>query len=444
VVLPRVTTAGVEKAQILLAWDFTTASDTYIHSHVLAMRDAALAAWGDGSGYGYTITAVEPNFGGDGTAVSRVHGTFEVPCFLTDGFAKDSVMKTDAAGMPVLNGKCNATFMVLIPTVATTATLPLRVLVYGHGLLGNALDEPSSWYLRDEANALPRVLAATDWVGLSTADVPNVVTAFSDLNQMPLVSDRLQQAILNQIFLVRLVHGKLAADSALVVNGKPVVSTDPTDTDYYGNSLGGIMGDSFMAWDPDVARGVLGVPGGDWCLQFERSADWPAASVAFPGSYPSAVDRQILLAYSQSLMDFSDPISTAADVIARPLPGVAAKQLLLQEGIHDSQVPNLATETVARTLGVPYVQPSLKPVFGLTGANGPLQSALAIYDLDLMPFPPTTNAPVTTDNGSHNTLRIEPADERQIAAFINPPYQVTYTCSGTTGCTCYAPNDTCQ
>ena len=34
------------------------------------------------------------------------------------------------------------------------------------------------------------------------------------------------------------------------------------------------MGNVFMAYDPNITRGVLAVPGGVWSMLFERSNAW--------------------------------------------------------------------------------------------------------------------------------------------------------------------------
>ncbi len=45
----------------------------------------------------------------------------------------------------------------------------------------------------------------------------------------------------------------MAADPNLQFNGKSVI--DPQLANYYGNSLGGILGDVYMALTTDVTRG---------------------------------------------------------------------------------------------------------------------------------------------------------------------------------------------
>ena len=56
--------------------------------------------------------------------------------------------------------------------------------------------------------------------------------------------------------------------------GDPLSIIDPTKLWYYGNSQGGILGGAYLALNPDIPRGVLGVPGTPYSLLFQRSADF--------------------------------------------------------------------------------------------------------------------------------------------------------------------------
>ena len=49
------------------------------------------------------------------------------------------------------------------------------------------------------------VYCATDWKGMATEDVPNVGTILNDLSRFPTLTDRLQQGILNFLYLGRLM-----------------------------------------------------------------------------------------------------------------------------------------------------------------------------------------------------------------------------------------------
>src|SRR5579859_8086810 len=140
------------------------------------------------------------------------------------------------------------------------------------------------------------------------------------------------------------------------------------------------MGMSFMGYDPDVTRGVLGVGGGFWSTLFERSSNWKLATLLIGGTYTDALQIQLLLALMQMQFDYSDPATVAPHVLASPLPGVPNKQILSQMGLGDAQVPNIATEMIARTAGLPLLTPAVVTPFGLTPTGGPASSAITTWN----------------------------------------------------------------
>src|SRR5205823_1811809 len=114
---------------LTLAWDFVTGSDEQLLSHLITMRDQALAA----ATLNYTVdTVTDPT---DDHLLRELLGTFEVPSFLAGEDPKD-VLGYDSAGLPKLRGPQNFKLVVHIPKCAQTATKPLPIMVFGHGLFG--------------------------------------------------------------------------------------------------------------------------------------------------------------------------------------------------------------------------------------------------------------------------------------------------------------------
>ncbi|MHB1845857.1 MAG: hypothetical protein ACYCWW_13605 [Deltaproteobacteria bacterium] len=458
-VVPVLAKAGLETSQILLAWSFTTASDDYIHGHLLSMRDQALAQVGDGSKVAYTIDEVDegPAFTHDGgawdagevgdaghveTGYARLTGTFEVPTFLSGDGGSDSTLVLDDAGVPALQGSYAVQFAAILPSAvpkSPAGRVPLVVL--GHGLQGDAVEYSNYPQIQAGAEQAGAVLVLTNWTGLAAEDSDAMANAILDLNALPHVTDRLQQSVVNQIVLARFAQTALAHDPLFEPNG--VDAIEPGPPYYWGVSLGGIMGGTFLAYDPDILRGVLNVPGGNWSLLIQRSLDFAPLAGIFDSSYPDAVDRSLLTSYLQALFDFSDPISTAPYLLAAPLPGVPAKQILMQEGRYDMNVSNLATEMVARTLGIPLLLPSDDTPYGLTAEQGPLPSALTIYDLEPQVEPEPTNAPNSVDNGVHDGVFATTAAQTQTGLFLLGG-QAVQVCAGTQGCICPPPTNVCQ
>jgi hypothetical protein len=402
-ILSSLKSVGVAREDLVVAWDFVTGSDEQITSHVIAMRDKAFEQIGP-DGLGYTITSSQDDPSND--AARRIKGTFTVPRFLTHGDSTkaDAYFVLDAQGMPTLQGTYEVPFTAIIPKAAKNKALPLMLL--GHGLLGTGEGMVNG--MQGFAQRSGYVIFGTDWTGLSRAEDPVGGTngaageALTDFNRLPYVTDRLQQGLINAMVLVRTMRGKIAKDAQMQIDGH--AAADTSKVQYLGISLGGIMGGSFMGYGPDVTEGVLGVPGGIWSTMFQRSSNWPRFKLLIGGAYSDYVDQQLLLAIAQMQFDYSDPISVAPHWLQDPLPGVPVKRIVMLEATNDSQVPNIATEAVARTAGLPLVGDSPKELFAIAKAGAAAPSGISLWETKLQPYPPLTNATPEKDNGAHNAV----------------------------------------
>jgi hypothetical protein len=259
------------------------------------------------------------------------------------------------------------------------------------------------------------------------------VTVFPDFNQLHIITDRLQQAHVNAQVLTRLVLTRLKDDPALAIGSAAVI--DGSAAYYFGISDGGIQGGTYMALAQDVTRGALNVPGAEWSLLMFRSFDFTSLLSLLDVNLPDKLDQQILVSLFQPEFDFTDPAGFAPHI------DLTTKQLLLQEGIGDAQVTNLATEVLARELGIPGLDLD-QQVYGVTAQSAPLSSAYTQYDITPSPLPPTGDTPAGSDNGVHETIRELVPVEQQIKAFLAPNGMVTDVCNGGP-CVCNFAAGTC-
>ena len=147
------------------SWDFHTASDEFLHADLLAMRSQALTAMG-AVGANLTFSATERP--ANTTLVSKAYiGTFKSPDFLTHGEADDSILRRDGAGLPTQQGMRDANFAAIIPKCAETATLPLPVVIFGHGLFGSGSDYLDDDFLQKVADQYCYVVFGGDFIGLT-------------------------------------------------------------------------------------------------------------------------------------------------------------------------------------------------------------------------------------------------------------------------------------
>src|SRR4029079_9074600 len=164
------------------------------------------------------------------------------------------------------------------------------------GLLGSNT-EVASGNVRDMANEHNFVFCATKWIGMSEDDVVTAVGILQNLSGLPALTDRLQQAMVGQLFHARLmIHPNGFISNAAFKDsfGNPVIDT--SNVFYDGNSQGGIFGGTVMAIAQDITRGVLGVPGMNYSLLLTRSTDFASYSAFLYPAYPNELTRPLLLA----------------------------------------------------------------------------------------------------------------------------------------------------
>ena len=420
---------GLPKKSLQLAWDFTTGDDTQVTGPVIKMRDTALAKLlptdpPEPPPPLFTISKVE-NAPRD-PLLRQVIGSFRASSFLTHD--ESGRMNRDETGQPKLRGYGRFPLVVHIPKCVQTATAPVAVMIYGHGLFGGALGEMDSGYQREIINRLCMIQVGTDWIGLTEADAYYVANeVMSNFNNFAQITDRIQQAHVNFAVLARLIKdGSLAQIPELRVNGKVVI--DSSQVYYYGISNGGVQGLTFLALSPDVKRGALNVPGGFWSLMMWRSANFEKLAPLLSASYADPLARQLLIALSQPLWDSSDPATYAPYIVKAPLPGSGgAKQVLYQEGLGDGQVPNLATRMIVRSMGIPLLNQPVEAVWGIPTASGPLPSAYVQFDVGQNPRPGDDNVP-PKNNPVHEAIRRLEAAKQQLQGFLQDGGTVRETC----------------
>ncbi len=423
--------AGVERGDLQLAWDFTVATTDNIAGRMLHIRDEALASLGDAAP-AFTITTVTPN--PDDNLAARIEGTFTVPNFLTgDGgpgnrfFYGDGVdTATSPDALPTQNGTLEAPFACNISVATATGTEPAHLVQYGHGLLGRHL-EINAGNVRAFSNEHNVVFCATKWAGMSEDDIGNAAASLSEFSNFPTLADRLQQGVLNQIFLGRLMtrEGGLADNPNFQrADGTPLIDT--AHLDYDGNSQGGIMGLMLTAVSPDIERSVLGVVGMNYSTLLSRSVDFETYEAIMEPSYPSDLDRVFIIALVQMLWDRGEGAGYVQHITADPYPGTSEKSVLLHVAFGDWQVSELTAMVAARTIGATIHRPvtaegrsgEVEPGWGLETTEYPSDgSALVIWDSGSDPIP-FENLPPSTSRDSHEDPRADPDVRRQKAAFL--------------------------
>ncbi len=419
--------AGLDPKDILLTWDFRTASDTHIFKRMLYMREKLFKTTGE-DGPQYKINKILNFTEKERKSLVRIiRGTMEVPSFLSRDDS-EGVLLFDEKGMPKLRGIGKFAFQINIPRCLLKKKGPVPILVYGHGLFGNKSNSESGGNRRI-LNPHCMVEVATDWIGLSSRDIGIVGQDVQNFNRLVHLTDRLQQAHLNFIALARMALKRLPKEEQLKLNGKNLI--DGKEIYYLGISNGGIQGGTLMALSPDILRGTLNVGGAAWALLMSRSANFQPLAVIMKVYYPNPVDRQLLIALLQSYFDYIDPITYAPYLLKKPETfKVPPKKILIQEGLGDAQVPNLATRLWARTLGLDGIAPMIEKVLGVTEKKAPFDgSGYAQYGPYYPPIPPDKNIPPKR-NRTHTAVQLYKTAIMQSYDFLKKDGKITQHCSG--------------
>ncbi len=403
-----------------LAWDFPVSDGT------LPLRSMAGALAVPTT---YTLDTIRTDDTPENGAVpsgtwKNAEGTFNSTNWLVD----DDSLTLDANGLPVAQGSADMYLFVHIPESAKDAPAgSVPVVLFGHGLLSN----PDK-YLNDPAdpsgvvalsNRMNAIVVATVWRGLTYDDLLHAVTVSGDFGRFHELTDMLSQGVANTLALEDLVD---AADGGTLLDdpffeGK----ADKTQLYYYGISLGGIEGAVTLANQTRIDHAVLHVGGSSWSTMLERSSDWPAFEQGIVRGIPEPADRQILYSTMQLYWDAVDPISYAADL--------TGTNILWQESIGDNQVPNITTEALMRTYGVPLGEPYVSQPYGITTATLPLTGQVYTQFDPELGLPDAVNRPAA-DTGAHNVPRLWPGCAEQTAHALLNGGEVVHYC-GDTACT---------
>jgi hypothetical protein len=455
--------AGIERSSLYLAWDFTVASDLNIAGRALHMRDDAFGELGDSNLANLVVEGASPQFqvtqvenftpAQNPRLARRVKGTIAVPCYLEPSCAPGGTFELDSGGLPARNGTWQANFECVIPRAAVDgAPPPARPIVYGHGLFGGA-GEVNSGLLLELADDHGFVICATDEIGMSASDVlPVAVPITGDVSNFPKLADRLQQGLLNELYLGRtMIHPSgLSSHPAFHVNGTlatpPVI--DRTRLYYNGNSQGGIMGGALTALSPDFTQAALGVAAMRYSLLLPRAKPFdPFAQLLYP-NYPEELERPLIISLIQILWDRGDPNGYAHRMTTDPLPDTPPHRVLINVALGDHQVTNFASDVEARTIGanahVPVLDPGRWPDVDVLWGVPPITSypftGSAIFYWDTgpprqesgqtigVPPPPLENVPNRAGEDPHGAPRGAPQGLELISQFLSPGGVITDVC----------------
>ena len=421
---------GFSRAQLQLAWDFTTGSSENLHADILHIRDDALARIPK-TGPVFEIDSVEvdPYNCTTGESIHKtIEGRVTVP-YYTEQDGPASVFARGADGLPTYQGDADPNFLIRIPcSVYNDPSSARMVLQYGHGLLGDRGEARTGW-LSEFADREGLIVFAMNWTGMSTIDAtPIALMIATDLSNFRFIPERSQQGLVEFSVGARMMQTSMVGHEELTYDGVSLLEGLPIG--YYGNSQGGILGAAYMSVTPDIDRGVLGVAGMPYSILLTRSADFDPFFLLFKEKYTDHRDITLILGIMQTLWDAGEPSGFAHKLNRDPLPGTPAKDVLIQVAYGDAQVTTLGAHVMARSFDAATVAPQTKAIWGVDemqpGFSG---SALVEYLYTDVPDEPIANVPPDKDFDTHECPRRERSGQDQALEFLLDGV-ITHTCDG--------------
>ena len=187
-----------------------------------------------------------------------------------------------------------------------------------------------------------------------------------------------RQTVADQYQLVRMVK-----NNAFDLDGNGQSDLNTARIGYVSQSLGSIIGGTFVATEPDVGAGVLNVGGGGlYSVALSFFGDQGGKAVGPDGFANLPTVLLDLMLVIQTTLDRADPINYARFVARQPLiyagQPSAAKSVLLQEAVGDDTVGNYSTDALTREMGGVLAGPTtFRAVPGVTTMNAPFSGNVA-------------------------------------------------------------------
>lgn len=460
----KLSAAGVDKADLQMAWDLTTATKENTTDGVRTIRDLALTEVG-ADGPTYVVgppqdddnppPAVEENYATD--MARRIHVQMTVPMYLNYYTRRYDPTKTeiedlnrDASGNIVQNGTMQTEVNILVPLSAAdgdacaAGTAPKHGLLQnGHGLFGSRWEGNGGYLARQSVDG-HWIAFATNFFGFSEDDVTLAIAALGARpQQFKAFFARQMQGHVNQLLAMRMMMGRVARDGIKDSNGVTILDPrciDNTVRAYRGDSQGGIMGTAYMAISTDVTRGLVGEPGTPYSLLLNRSADWPGYEIVLRNSYDTDLNTQFMIDLIQQGWDRTEPSGYAQFISSDMLTGTPAHQLLIHPALGDHQVTPWGAHIIARAVGAKLPKADdgnvIRDVYDVPQVSSPMaagDSALVEWEFGLPPAP-LTNLAADEGCDPHDRVRDLIPSWKQQDTFFRTGV-VEWTCDGICDCT---------
>jgi hypothetical protein len=352
--------AGIDAANVVRAWDFSTRSADDPGRRLMAMLEVTAEP---------TVTVTDVTTYDTGDVAVVVRGTLDHLPDFRSGRQETLALGDDL--LPVVTGERSAPFRIVVPS----GTGDYRVTMYGHGTGGDVGD--SAFDADLAARGLAKV--GIEFLGWNGEDLITMITymrrfvdgsarstgallqTMSDAHQILLALDgSLGEALAADTFTV---------DGVAVANPAAGRHPDTAEPLWVGGSLGGTNGAIMVAAFPEIRYGVVNVPCGAWSHIIADATLYKLlVEQILSAWYPETLDARLAIAISQNAWDDVDG-ATWEDP-----DGV----LLMQESIGDPVVPNRGTTMLALSRNATLVGPAIDDLVGVLSTATSIEGATGI------------------------------------------------------------------
>lgn len=399
-------TQGIDPADIVLSWVFTTQSITPVLADVASTASA-----------GNLVTAPSglntASVGLFGKADIYI-GTLDVPYYLTAPSVDNPIAPLTEHWTGV--GGSFLTRFNTTPVATSTQTIPVLMTVPNANSAAGATPPAAGWpvviFNHGITSRRTAMLAAADTLAdagfaVIAIDMPlhGITDATSPLNaaNTPFPSDvertfnvdyvnndtgapgpdgvtdpsgqhfiNLQHLLTSRDNLRQTVSDLLVLERSL--SSQPLL--DASNVQFIGHSLGGITGTVFLALDLDVQAATLAMPGGGIARLLDGSASYGPvieAGLAANGVIKGTADYDTFMVVAQTAVDSGDPINFGAQAASQHpihLMEVIGGSTSLPDQVIPNSVPGAplsGTEPLAAVMGLTSLDTSTVDAAGIRG-----------------------------------------------------------------------------
>ena len=365
----------IERAHVVLATMFTTQS---VHDELLAHAKTMRTAPAPKLAVDWKVESTDP----DGRV--RFVAKFEAP-ELRQPKPNGKFQIVD--GKPVVQSTAQLEFFLAFSDSKSSAKRP--VVFFAHGLGGT---KDGTWGTADRLKSLNAAVFGIDAPehGSRTLRPPSSgatagfaaaldffgVDEASKSFDIGIARDNFRQMAADQLELVRFAASLSTLDLLPVGAPDGIPDLDTSQMLYLGHSFGSVMGATIAALAPEIRAATWNVGGAGLMALLRDSNTFKLLvdSLRPPGTPLGQIAR--FFALTQAIVDPGDPLNYARFVTQEALPGSSdpftARDVLLQEVVEDTIVPNSTSEMLARALGLPQLTAHYGAIPGLLAATAPV------------------------------------------------------------------------